>query len=168
MIVSAEIFKKPDSARLFTGQLLSQICDKMTTLGLVWVIAAEGSPASVPWFLAAGALPHLGLAWVAGSWASALGPLRTVVWTDLLRGLLFVLAGVLWTEVPADHRLHTLFLLTVVANIAGALFNPAVMTLPMLLSDKERIGQVTAALDACLSFAMVLGPAIAALLYPAF
>lgn len=166
MSISLEVFKDADSAKLFSGQLVSQICDKMMTLGLVWVISLEQSNKLVPWFLAAGALPHLLMSFHAGGWASKLGPLRTAIWTDFARGILFLAAGAFWPSIPVSAQVATIFLLTLGSGIASALFNPAILSLPPLVVREELAPRLTAMMDSCFSMSAVVGPLIAAILYP--
>lgn len=159
------------------GQLISQICDKMMTLGLVWVISGSGSLQQIPLFLAAGALPHLLLSKWSGRWVSQFSPLKTVIWTDLIRGVLFLIVFAIWLWAPPGRPavLPILFVMTLFANTASALFNPAIMSLPIRLAmglapksgdTSKIIGQLTAMVDACFSGSNILGPAIVALIFP--
>lgn len=166
MKFSMAVFKDQNSSRLFVGQFISQICDKMMTLGLVWVISQEQSIQMVPWFLAIGALPHLLLAGIGGKLVQRIGVLRTLIHTDVVRGIIFLLVGLLWFAYFKHHSLTTLFILTFVSNLLGALFNIAVFTLPGLMPKKELVPQLTAMVDSCFSLGTVVGPAISALLYP--
>ena len=70
MQISLDVLKNGDSRRLFFGQLISQACDKMMSIGLVWMFAQKYSETLLPWFLGFSALPHLLLAWKAGPWAT--------------------------------------------------------------------------------------------------
>src|SRR4051812_15887677 len=82
----------PQISRLFAAQFLSQICDKLMLVGVLWLLAEKHDPKWVPWFVAIGALPHLLLAATAPRLISRLGLLKTVVWTDVVRGLFFLAA----------------------------------------------------------------------------
>jgi MFS family permease len=166
MAFSLEVLREKNPALLFGGQLISQTCDKMMTVGLVWAFASDFSPRFIPWFLGVSALPHLLLSGHAGRWTSRLGPLKTVVGTDLFRGVLFLALVPLWLSIPAGARLPVLFLFTFVSNLAGALFNPAIMSLPVFLPEKHLLQQLTALIDSCFSFGSILGPLLSALLYP--
>ena len=173
MSVSFAVLKDINSRRIFAGQAISQVCDKILIMALAWFLTAQGSPKLVPWFLAVGALPHLLLARFAGPAVAKWGTLRTVIHTDVLRGKIFLLAAVLWFYRPSgvitpDREIPFLFGLTFLANCASALFNPAVLSTPMLLSaDRpETLGPLSALIDACFSLSNVLGPALAAILYP--
>jgi MFS family permease len=155
-----------NAARLFSGQLLSQVCDKMMTVGLVWVLAQHGSLAAIPWFLAVSALPHLLLAWRAGHWTTLLGPLRTVIWADWIRAAIFGGLALIWPRVPPGAELAVLFAASFAANLASALFNPAIMSLPLYLGEASVLQQLTAMIDSCFSLGNIVGPLCSALLYP--
>ena len=166
MQLSARILRNPDSLKLFVGQLVSQACDKMMTVGLVWVLTQNHSPDIIPWFLALGALPHLLLSLNAGGWAMAFGPLKTVVRTDLIRGVLFVALGLAWPAVPESAQLPAIFISVFASNIAAAFFNPAILSLPVFLAEATELTQLTALIDSCFSFGNILGPLLSAVLYP--
>ncbi|HVA66928.1 MAG TPA: MFS transporter [Elusimicrobiota bacterium] len=162
---SLAVFQDADAAKIFSGQAISQICDKMMTVGLVWVIVSLGSLRLVPWFLAAGALPHLLFSRPAAKWINKMGPLKTVVSTDAARGAVYLAAWAAWAAWP---KMSVLFYATILANCASALFNPAILSLPTFLprSKSGLLSQLTAMLDSCFSLGNVLGPVAAALLYP--
>ncbi|HEX4048325.1 MAG TPA: MFS transporter [Elusimicrobiota bacterium] len=155
-----------NAARLFVGQLVSQVCDKMMTVGLIWVLTQRASLAAIPWFLAVSALPHLLLAWRAGHWTNLLGPLKTVIWADWIRAAIFAGLAFAWPRVPPGAELAVLFAASFAANFASALFNPAMMSLPLHLGDAEVLQQLTAVLDSCFSLGSIVGPVCSALLYP--
>lgn len=162
---SLEVLKDRDASKIFAGQAISQICDKMMSLGLVWVLASSNSLRLVPWFLAAGALPHLLLARFTGTWVERFGPLKTVITTDLIRGVIYLAAALAWTS---DSSISLLFLVTVLANCASALFNPAILSLPprLQLAKDEQLSQLTAMIDSCFSLGNILGPVAAVAFYP--
>jgi hypothetical protein len=138
----------------------------MLTVGLVWVLLERASAPAVAWFLAVSALPHLLLALHAGRWTSALGPLRTVIAADWARAFVFVALAAAWPGVAAGLRIPALFAASFAANAAGALFNPAIMALPVSLAAPECLQALTALVDTSFSLANVIGPAASALLYP--
>lgn len=155
-----------NAARLFCGQLISQVCDKMMTVGLVWVLTQRASLAAIPWFLAISALPHLLLAWRAGHWTTLLGPLKTVIWADWIRAAIFAGLAFVWPRVAPGAELAVLFAASFAANLASALFNPAIMSLPLYLGEASGLQQLTAMIDSCFSLGNILGPILSALLYP--
>ncbi|MFI5349429.1 MAG: MFS transporter [Elusimicrobiota bacterium] len=160
------VLSDKNAARLFSGQLISQTCDKMMTVGLVWVLTQRASLSAIPWFLAISALPHLLLAWKAGHWTTILGPLKTVIWADWIRAAIFAGLAIVWPRIPTGSELPLLFAASFCANLASALFNPAIMSLPLYLGEAGFLQQLTAVIDSCFSLGNILGPLLSALLYP--
>jgi MFS transporter, DHA3 family, macrolide efflux protein len=160
------VLKDKNAARLFFGQLISQVCDKMMTVGLVWVLTQHASLSVIPWFLAASALPHLLLAWRAGQWTARFGPLKTVIGADWARAAIFAGLAWVWPSVAPGAQLPVLFAASIAANFAAALFNPAIMTLPLYLGEAGVLQQLTAMIDSCFSLGNIIGPICSALLYP--
>lgn len=117
LALSAGVFRDRNSQTLFWGQLISQACDKMMSVGLVWMFAERYSPSAIPWFLAFSALPHLGLAWRAGRWTAQLGQRRVLIGTDLFRGAVFVLLAGLW-EIFPTQQLGLLLGASFISNLA--------------------------------------------------
>jgi MFS transporter, DHA3 family, macrolide efflux protein len=170
MSVSLQALKDRNSSRLFAAQLISQACDKMMTVGLVWVFIQNYSASLIPWFLGVAALPHLLLSWSSGRWMMKWGPLKTVIWTDVFRGLLFISLCLLWQSsgksISEEHGVAVLFIFVFISNFAGALFNPAILSLPVFLPDKSLVQQTTALIDSCFSFGNIVGPLLSTALYP--
>lgn len=161
------VFQDANSQKLFWGQLISQACDKLMSVGMVWVLSTEFSPKWVPWFIAFGALPHFLFATVSGHWIARWGALKTVIGADIFRGLLFVLCAWVASFTKSDFHLLTLLMVSaIVSNIAGSLFNPAILSLPVsMLEEGEKRDKLTALIDSCFSFGNVLGPLCSALAY---
>ncbi len=155
-----------NAQRLFWGQLISQACDKLMSVGMIWVLSTRFDPRWVPWFIGVGALPHLLLASRSGKWINRWGALRTVIWTDALRGLLFIACALMATQLT-DWRLLTLLLVaTFISNVAGSFFNPAILTLPVaLMEPSPKRDKLTALIDSCFSLGNVLGPLVSAVAY---
>ena len=174
MRFSLAAIKDPNGARLFTGQLISQVCDKMMSVGLVWVMTSQASLTLVPWFLALGALPHLLFVKISGKLIPKFGLLKTVIFTDLFRGILFLLISSLsyfFPKVFEPHEIPILMVTLFLSNCASAFFNPAILSLPMSLSSdsdqsEEMVMNLTAMIDSCFSLANVLGPVMTIVLYP--
>ena len=175
----AVILLDGNAQRLFWGQLISQACDKLMTVGMIWVITANFSAQWIPWFIALGALPHFLLAAHSGKWITRWGALRTVIGADLFRGALFIFASWLAWQLTGGtgtydaHTAHALlfFLCTAVfvQNIASSLFNPAILSLPVaLMEEGERRDKLTALIDSCFAFGNVIGPLVAAVTYSAY
>jgi predicted MFS family arabinose efflux permease len=105
------------------------------------------------------------LARYSGNWVERFGPLKAVITTDLIRGIIYVVAALAWSS---ESDLSLLFLVTILANCASALFNPAILSLPprLKLAKNEYLSQLTAMIDSCFSLGNILGPVAAVALYP--
>jgi MFS transporter, DHA3 family, macrolide efflux protein len=156
-----------NSQRLFWGQLISQACDKLMSVGMIWVLTTRFDPKWVPWFIAFGALPHLLLASQSGKWINRWGALPTVIWADALRGVLFVACAWLVARADCDNSLLILLFGTVlISNLAGAVFNPAILTLPVAMMDASaKRDKLTALIDSCFSWGNVFGPLLSVAAY---
>lgn len=161
------VLRDANSQKVFWGQLISQSCDKLLSVGMIWVLSTRFSPKWVPWFIALGALPHFVLALKSGDLIGRWGTLRTVIWTDILRGILFVGIAASMPLLSDDKVLLAILMAAAfVSNIAGALFNPAILTLPLeLMPEGENRDKLTALIDSCFSWGNVLGPLVSALSY---
>jgi len=162
---SSAAITDPAVARIFAGQLISQICDKLMAIGLIWVISHEFSERWIPWYIAIGTLPHLLLTPWSGRLVSHWGPLRSVIGTDIFRAALFLGAAIPISKLSGDGLLAVLLVVCFVSSLAGAIFNPAIMTLPIRLATGEKLLKTNALIDSCFSIANVLGPLCAILLY---
>jgi DHA3 family macrolide efflux protein-like MFS transporter len=156
-----------NSQRLFWGQLISQTCDKLMSVGMIWVLTTRFDPKWVPWFIAFGALPHLLLASKSGTWINRWGALPTVIWADALRGVLFLICAGIVARADSDATLLVLLFGTVlISNVAGALFNPAMLSLPVAMMDASaKRDKLTALIDSCFSWGNVFGPLLSVATY---
>jgi MFS family permease len=165
----AAVLRDANARWLVVGQLGSQICDRMALAGILWFLTTSAGAALVPWFIAVSGLPHLALAWWAGRIINTLGALKVVVWADLLRGALFLGAAALMHALPLSADIIVLFTLALAGNLGAALFNPAILALPVRLArrDAYQPNQLTALLSSCGAIGTIVGPALAALIYMA-
>jgi DHA3 family macrolide efflux protein-like MFS transporter len=158
------LVKNSNARRLFAGQLLSQVFDRVTSLGLIWLLTEKFDVSAVSWFLVAGGLPHLLFSLHSGKWIHRLGILRTLIVSDFFRSGLYFLAAALVYFTDSSSSLSFFFLLAFLTNVAASLFNPAVMTVPIYVAEGKQVQGLTALLTACGSVSVVLGPLIAVLL----
>lgn len=140
------------------SQLLAQLSDKMTSLGLIWFITTQFGESWLTWYLVIGGLPHLLFASSSANWIQKFGALRTVVSTDIFRAVLFGMsAWLLGAEI--DHKtLYVIIAIVFTANIFSAFFNPAILTLPLELESEDKVQLLTARLTTITSLTTVIGP----------
>lgn len=150
---------KSQSEWLMIGsQLLAQLSDKMTSLGLIWFITTQFGEGWLTWYLVIGGLPHLLFAGVSAQWIQKWGALRTVVFTDFFRALLFVVSAFLFSNDISKESLYLIIGIVFTANIFSAFFNPAILTLPLEVESEEKVQLLTARLTTITSLTTVLGP----------
>jgi predicted MFS family arabinose efflux permease len=165
MGLSESVLVKNKNARwLFAGQWLSQVFDRVTSLGLIWFLSEKFSVSMTSWFLVFAGLPHLLLALKSGPWIQRIGILRTLIWSDYFRSALYFVASIA-VYAGGFESLPWFFALAFLTNVAASLFNPAVMTVPLSLAAGKEVQSLTALLTSCGSFAVVLGPLIGVLLF---
>jgi MFS transporter, DHA3 family, macrolide efflux protein len=166
LVFSLSALSNSNVRRVVASQFLSQICDKLMVVALLWVIANQYNASWVPWYVAAGGLPHLFLAKYSGAIISKLGVLKSVVVSELFRGL--VLLGFAFGFGSETPPIVALLVLSGLVNFGSAIFNPAIMTLPLSIADDDTRPQVNAMIDSCFSLANVIGPVLSVILFAKF
>lgn len=129
----------------------------------MWLIVDKFEASWVPWYMAISSIPHVFLAWSSGSLISRLGALKIVIWADVSRGILYILFPLLVTD--AVPSIGALLILAFISNAGGALFNPAILSLPVILVEADRRPQLNAMIDSCFAFSNVIGPVLSVFLY---
>lgn len=171
MEINLDAFKHPQIRRLFIAQLLSQICDRLLLVSVLWVISSSPNPELAPWFICVGALPHLLLLRTTPAYISRTGSLKTVIGTDLIRGAIFLLSIPLFAYFQlrgdlAHLQLATLFVIYLLTNVFAVPFNSAILILPTELELAPELQQkATAMIEACFSIASVIAPLFSVLAY---
>ena len=76
------LLQDKNALNVFLSQLLSTVCDKMMSIGLVWYLTTQYSINVVPWFLAVSFLPHIFMSFYSSKIINQRGILKTVIDTD--------------------------------------------------------------------------------------
>ncbi|WP_043193035.1 MFS transporter [Streptomyces sp. NRRL F-2664] len=151
---------EPQFARLFMGQSLSVLGDRVSFVAVPFaVLSVGGSASDVGLVAAAGLVPMLLFTLVGGVWADRFRRHRIMLASDLVRfavqGLIAVLLLTGVAEVP-----H-LALLMLVFGTADAFFMPASTGLVPLVVAPDRLREANALRGLVQSSGLVLGPALA-------
>lgn len=165
-MLSLSALRNANVRRVVVSQLLSQICDKLMIVAVMWVIADKIAPSWLPWYVVAGGLPHLLLAAFSGRLIAKLHLLRAIISTEVFRGV--VLLSFAWFAPQEVPSIYALLVLTFLINLGSAIFNPAILSLPTHIADDETRPQVNAMIDACFSLANVIGPVLSVVLFAHF
>ncbi|MGW7194610.1 MFS transporter [Streptomyces chryseus] len=151
---------EPQFARLFAGQSLSVLGDRVSFVAVPFAVLSVGGSASDVGLVAAAALlPMLLFTLVGGVWADRFRRHRIMLISDLVRfAVQTVLAGLLLTGVA---EVPHLVLLMIVFGTADAFFMPAATGLMPLVVRPDRLREANALRGFVQSSALVLGPALA-------
>lgn len=155
---------------VFISQLLSTVCDKMMSIGLVWYLTTNYSINIVPWFLAVSFLPHIFMSFYSSKLIAKYGILKSVVATEYFRGaVLLILCGAMFfVEEKSSLFLIFLFIAAFLVGLGSSIFNPAILSLPPVLVDTEKVPALNALLDTSFSISNILGAATAIFLLNIF
>lgn len=163
VLFDSAILKDKNSRLIFVSQLVSAVCDKMMSIGLIWYLTKNYSINIVPWFLAASFLPHLLMAFFSTSIINYVGALRTVIISEFFRGfILFTLfAGFSIFRLEGNLLLVALFVAGFFVGLGSSLFNPAILSLPPRLVSQDKVVGLNALIDSSLSISTILGATLA-------
>ncbi len=151
---------EPQFARLFIGQSLSVLGDRVSLVAVPFAVLSVGGTASdVGLVAAAGLLPMLMFTLVGGVWADRFRRHRIMLISDVVRfAVQGLIAGLLLTGVA---EVPHLVLLMIVFGTADAFFMPAATGLMPLVVGPDRLREANALRGFVLSSGLVLGPALA-------
>lgn len=155
------VLRDKNALIVFSSQLISTVCDKMMSIGLVWYLTTEYSINVVPWFLALSFLPHIFMSFFSSKIIGKFGTLKTVVASEYYRGIvLLIFFGALFF-IPEKSNVFLIFLYSAafLIGIGSSVFNPAILSLPPVLVEKDKVAALNALLDTSFSISNILGAA---------
>lgn len=160
-IIKNEVLKDQNALNVFLSQLISTVCDKMMSIGLVWFLTTKFSINIVPWFLMVSFLPHVFMSFISSRLINHIGVLKTVVYSEFYRGvvLLFLYVSLFYIEDHSQLFLVFLFLASFLVGIGSSLFNPAILSLPPNIVEEKKVPALNAILDTSFSISTILGAA---------
>lgn len=155
---------------IFISQLMSTICDKMMSIGLIWYLTTKYSINIVPWFLTVSFLPHIFMSIYSSKIIGKVGILKVVIASEFFRGmiLLGLYASLFFIPEKTDLFLYVLFPVVFLIGVGSSLFNPAILSLPPSLVDDEKVPALNALLDMSFSVSSILGAACSVFLLNIF
>lgn len=161
--INFEILKDKNALRIFLSLLVSTICEKMMSIGLVWYFTKNFSINIVPWFLTVSFLPHLLMAFYSTGIINRLGALKTVIAASYFRSaVLFLLYGCFFIlDLKANTLLTGLFVAGFFIGLGSSLFNPSILTLPPQLVASDKIVGLNALIDSSMSISTIMGATFA-------
>ncbi len=161
--ISFDVLKDKNALIIFVSQLVSTICDKMMSLGLVWFLTKTYSINVVPWYMAICFFPHLLMAFYSTNFINRVGVLKTVIASEFFRAfvLLFLYASFFLFHLEDQTLLTALFVAGFLVGLGSSVFNPAILSLPPKLVNAEKVIGLNALIDMSLSISTILGATFA-------
>ncbi|MFF3448557.1 MFS transporter [Streptomyces sp. NPDC002667] len=151
---------EPQFARLFIGQSLSVVGDRVSFIAVPFaVLSVGGSASDVGLLAAAGLVPMLLFSLVGGVWADRFQRHRIMLASDLVRFAVQGIAAVLLLTGVAE--VGHLVLLMIVFGTADAFFMPASTGLIPLVVGADRLREANALRGFVQSASLVVGPVLA-------
>lgn len=121
-----------------TAMSLSSLGDSAWYISLTWTLIRHTSPSATGLFLALAGLPRLIMLLGGGVIADRYGPKKLMVYADLLRCAVMLLAATL--VAVAGPSISVLFVAAVLLALCSAFFIPASGSLkPLLLEDRDLV-----------------------------
>jgi len=163
--VLRRLFVNANIAFLFLGQVISEAGDSMFRIALLWmVLDLTGSRSLTGLMASASFLPFLLFALPAGALADRVSRKKIMIFSDGARILLVLTVPVLYLS---GHLTMTLLgLLTFAVATFAAVFYPARDASVPDLSPPASLAHANALIQTSWQFALLLGPAAAAVLIP--
>ncbi|GAA1244159.1 MFS transporter [Kitasatospora nipponensis] len=159
-VIPGVLREEPEFARLFAGQSLSVLGDRVSFVAVPFaVLSVGGSASDVGLVTAAALLPLLLFTLVGGVWADRFRPHRIMLLSDLLRCAVQGTAAVLL--ITGTATVTHLVLLMALFGTADAFFMPASTGLLPLVVPPGRLREANALRGFVQSGGLVLGPALA-------
>jgi DHA3 family macrolide efflux protein-like MFS transporter len=161
--INLKIFKNKNVSLIFVSQLVSSVCDKMMSIGLIWYLTKEFGILIVPWFLVASFLPHLLMSFFSTTIINKVGALRSVLISEFFRGavLIILFGSIKLLNLESNALLVGLFISGFLLGLGGSIFNPAILSLPPKLVSAENVPSLNALIDSSMSISTILGAAFA-------
>ncbi len=154
----AEPLRSRDYRRLWLGQLVSVIGDKVDQIALgILVYEATGSGLQMGIVLALSMLPAALFGMVAGAYVDRFDKRRTMIVADLLRAVL-----VLSVPFVAEYSIVAVYAVALLVATVSLFFEPAKLSLIPKLVDEEQLMAANSLDNATVSAAELAGLAFAA------
>jgi MFS family permease len=160
MAAALSVLRYPDFRRLWLGQTLSTIGDRLVAVALaLFVVQETGSASDLAIVLAAYSAPFVLFVLIGGVWADRLPRQRIMVATDLARFALHALLATL--ILTGNVEIWTVAVIEALVGTCEAFFRPAYTGLVPQTVPEDEIQHANAVTAGSANSAEMLGPLIA-------
>lgn len=157
---------KRDFTLLWQGQMVSDFGNAITSVALgFWAYATTGNEAAMGMVMACFSIPQIVLGPLAGALADRLNRKWLLIGADGLRGVIYLLMGLLMFLKLFPFWL--IYPLALLAGGFGAFFSPAMGSALPDIVDREALTQANSARSLSTALMEVVGPSAGGMLYTA-
>jgi MFS family permease len=164
LVKPPSVFLNRNYLLLFSGKIISQLWDQIYAFALSWyILDITKSSFQMAVFLVINTIVVAIIAPFGGIIADRLNRKSIMVWMDVIRGIVVVVAALLLYQ----HLLQIwmLYVSAIVLGFCGAVFSPAASAIIPNIVEKDQLTQASSADQLIGSFCMIVGMLISGILY---
>ena len=168
------VFKNKNYVLMFLGLVVSNLGTQIYNFAIMLYIydlldGYEFNAAIAGAYMATGGIVFFVLTPFAGAITDRLNKVRVVYLTDIINGIAVILAGfAIFYFDDVIGKLVILFITSIILSGNGALFNPAVSSLPAHILKKEQLQQASSLTMGMYSLYAIIGAFIGTFFYTNF
>ncbi len=162
------VLKNKNYLLLYVGSLVSNMGTTIYNFAISFYIykITEDNATIAGLYLATGGLVFFLLALFGGAIVDRLDKVKVVYVTDFIRGTTIIVAGLLiFSGLSNSIILVVLFSTTIILGINGALFNPAIRSLPPHILEENQLQQSSSLLQGTAAIYQIFGAIIGGIMY---
>jgi len=164
---SGSIFRNLNFFSIWIGQTISVVGDFLYIIALMWwVLEKTGSTAAMATVAICSSLPAIVLGPFAGTYVDRVDKRRLLILTDLGRGVLIIVPGVLYflNQLQVWH----IFVIAAFLSSMSTFFNPALASFLPVIVNKEQLVRANSISQMSNNLSGIIGPALGGALVALF
>lgn len=160
---SRSLFSNLNFLFLWIGQTISIIGDNLFQIALMWwVLERTGSTAAMATVAICAALPIIIAGPFAGTYVDRVDRKKLMIWTDLFRGVLISIPGILFFM--GELEVWHIYVASLGLACMTAFFNPALNSFIPLIVPKDSLTRANSLSQLSRNLSGILGPALGGIL----
>lgn len=166
--MNIRLLKQRDFSLLMMGKLVSLIGSRMQGFALsLYVLKITGSATKFASVLAITLIPSLILGPVAGVFADWLDKKKTIVFLDMLSGIVVGIFAVVFRN-SGELSIIYIYILVIMLSMISLLFGPAITTIVPTIVNKEELMEANSIQSFIMNIGNFIAPIIAGILLGAY
>lgn len=167
-MTKGSVFRNKNFVLLFLGQVVSNLGTQIFNFAMsIYIYDITDNNAIIAGiYFALGGVIFFILTPFAGAIVDKIDKVKVVYITDFINGAAIIGAGaIIFLGVSNTVALIVLFTTTIILSVSGALFNPAIRTLPAYILDDDQQQQASSLITGLFALYSIIGGIVGALLY---